>query len=137
MLEKLLQELVVELELEAVGPKDKEQNFYLQITPTLKVVLKELDPGIFFHAPIGPCPEVKREELFMLLMKANFLGQGTGGGVLGLTGDEKVLTLSLTLPYDMNYKTFKEALEEFTNFLDYWKEEIARFEKEAAESILK
>ncbi len=67
----------------------------------------------------------------MLLMKANFLGQGTGGGALGLKEDESSLTLSLSLPYEMNYKVFKDSLEEFANFIDYWKKELARHDKEA------
>ena len=57
-------------------------------------------------------------------MKANFLGQGTGGAVIGMDPEENLLTLSLLLPYDMNYKMFREALEDFANFLDYWKTEL-------------
>ena len=67
-------------------------------------------------------------------MKANFLGQGTGDATIGLDENENFLTLSLVLPYDMNYKMFKDALEDFVNYLDYWKEELIRHKK-AAELI--
>lgn len=73
----------------------------------------------------------------MLLMKANFLGQGTLGGAIGIDDEEKFLTLSLTLPYDVNQRTFKEAVEDFANILDFWRDEVARFEKNSSEGIFK
>lgn len=45
--------------------------------------------------------------------------------------DESFLTLSLSLPYEMNYMAFKDAMQEFVNYLEYWKTETARHEKEA------
>ena len=74
------------------------------------------------------CPLNKREEVFMYLMKANLLGQGTGGSIIGLDRDEKFLTLCLVLPYDMKYKVFKDALEDFTNYLDFWKNELSCYQ---------
>jgi hypothetical protein len=40
------------------------------------------------------------------------------------------------MPYDINYKTFKEAVEDFANFLELWRNEIERHQKTAAEGIL-
>jgi len=68
-------------------------------------------------------------------MKANFLGQGTGGAVIGLDAEEKFLTLSLALPYDMNYRSFKGAVEDFANYVDYWREDLIRHQKAAETSI--
>ena len=34
----------------------------------------------------------------------------------------------------MNYKMFKDALEDFANYLDYWREELIRHKKAAEES---
>jgi hypothetical protein len=136
LLEQLLKTLVEELELEEI-PKKEEGNVYLlPLNPQLSVTLQQLDPGLSFWARIGPCPIVKREELFILLMKANFLGQGTGGASIGLDENENFLTLSSVLPYDMNYKMFKDALEDFTNYLDYWREELIRHKKIAEQNIL-
>lgn len=135
LLEQLLHTLTAELEMEA--PKKAEDGLYhLALNPEMTIAVKELDPGIAFWGRIGPCPTVKREELFILLMKANFLGQGTGGGAIALDENENFLTLSLVLPYDMNYKIFKDALEDFTNHLDYWKEELIRHKKAAEQNIL-
>lgn len=81
-------------------------------------------------ARVANCPTLKREDLFIYLMRANLLGQGTGGSRIGLDANEKVLTLSLGLPYEMNYKIFKERFEDFVNFILYWREEIAKFENQ-------
>jgi hypothetical protein len=62
-------------------------------------------------------------------MRANLLGQGTGKCRIGLEPQEKLLTLSLGLPYEMKYPTFREKVEDFINYVIYWREEIAQFEK--------
>jgi hypothetical protein len=136
LLEKLLKTLVEELEIGEIPEKEEGDVYHLPLNPQLSVALHQLDPGISFWARIGPCPIVKREDLFILLMKANFLGQGTGGSTIALDENENFLTLSSVLPYDMNYKMFKDALEDFANYLDYWKEELVRHKKAAEESIL-
>ena len=136
VLEELLKTLAEELELEEIPKKDAENLYHLSLNPELSVTLQQLDPGVSFLGNIGACPAVKREELFILLMKANFLGQGTGSAVIGLDGNENFLTLSSVIPYDMNYKMFKDALEDFTNYLDYWKEELVRYKKLMEESII-
>lgn len=94
------------------------------------IAVKDLNPGLSLHARICPCPEKKREALFIYLMRANLLGQGTGGARIGLDPEEKFLTLSLGLPYEMNYQSFKETVEDFANYLLHWRGEVAKFEKE-------
>jgi hypothetical protein len=136
MLEQLIQKIVDDLEMGEM-PQKLEGNVYpLQINPEMKIHLCELDPGVSFWAKIGPCPTAKKEELFILLMKANFLGQGTGGSTIALDENENFLTLSSVLPYDMSYKTLKDALEDFTNYLAYWREELLFHKKAAEENIL-
>jgi hypothetical protein len=136
LLELLLKTLSDELELGEVPQKGEGNVYPLSLNPQITVSIQELDPGLSFWARIGPCPATKREDLFILLMKANFLGQGTGGSVIGLDENENFLTLSSVLPYDMNYKMFKDALEDFTNYLDYWREELIRHKKAAEQNIL-
>lgn len=124
MLEKYLRQLITEFKLDPLAPLDENKMFSLKLSG-FDIFLKHLDPGIYLHAKITQLlPQYRKEEALSLLMKANFMGQGTGGGTIGLTEDESFLTLSLSLPYDMNYKEFKESLEDFVNFLDYWKIKI-------------
>ncbi len=134
MLEHHLQTLIGELNLGAIPIKDETGAYPLKLTPELEISLRELDPGVSFYTPLAPFHQPKREELLIHLMKANLLGQGTGGGTIALDEDEKLLTLSFSLPYDRNYKTFKEALEDFANYADYWKAEIARMKRIAEET---
>jgi len=65
-----------------------------------------------------------------ILMHANFLGQGTGGARIGIDAEEKVLTLSVGFPYEMNYPPFKECVEDFVNYVVYWRDDVAKFERE-------
>lgn len=136
MLEPLIKTLAEELELDAIPVREEGNVYHVHLNTDLKIRIQELDPGLSFWAQIAPCPKEKREDLFILLMKANFLGQGTGNSTIALDENENFLTLSSVLPYDMNYKMFKDALEDFANYRDYWKEEIARYNKAAQENIL-
>ena len=128
MLEKHVRQLCEELELGA-SQSDERGEFQLELAPALSVRVKELDPGMLLHSKLAACPTENKEELFTLLMRANFLGQGTKGAVIALEPGEKFLTLSLVIPYEMNFKAFKESVEDFVNILDYWREELARFQK--------
>jgi hypothetical protein len=136
LLEELLKTLAAELEFEEIPKREDSNIYHVTLHSQLSVRVQELDPGISFWARIAPCPIVKREELFILLMKANFLGQGTGGSTIAFDENENFLTLSSVLPYDMNYKMFKDALEDFVNYLDYWREELIRHKKTVEENIL-
>ena len=133
MLKNLLEQLCQDLGMETVPPVD-EQKFHQMKIGTFNIAMKDLDPGVYFSSNIGPLPKKKTEDFLMLLMKANFLGQGTGGATLGLKEDESFLTLSLSLPYEMNYKAFKDSLEEFANFVEFWKKESVRHELEAGKT---
>ncbi len=135
MLESLIKMLAEELELDGIPPKEDGNIYQLPLNGELTVRIQELDPGLAFWARIAPCPKEKREDLFILLMKANFLGQGTGNSTIALDENENFLTLSSVLPYDMNYKTFKDALEDFANYRDYWKDEVIRYVKASQENI--
>lgn len=135
MFETILKRLCEELKLQTPA-MDKQQYYALQLNPELEVKIKELDSGTLFFSKIGPCPELKKEDLFIYLMKANFLGQGTGGASIGFDESENCLTLSSVLPYDMNYQLFRDALEDFVNYTDYWKAELIRHQMAAQETLL-
>lgn len=136
MLEQFLQQLSAELGRE-LNLKKEGKTVVFSLNPELAVTLTETEEGVSIWARIAPLPAEKREEFTMHLMAANFLGQGTGGAVLGLESDEKFLTLSLAFPYDINYKIFKDALEDFANYVDYWRAETKRHIELANQGILR
>ena len=129
-LESILEMLVEELKLEALPLKDKNGSFQLKINAETQVSLKELNPGLYFSAKIMEIPkEENKEALFIYLMKANLLGKGTGKAAIGIDQSEKYLMLSLTLPFEVDYTLFHENLEDLLNYIDYWKEEVPRFQQ--------
>jgi hypothetical protein len=127
-LDRYLSQLALELDLEA-PPQDKTE-VKLILNPTLSITCRELDPGILFFSPLILVPQKNREKVFQHAMEATFLGQGTGGAAIGIDEEEKFMTLKWSLPFDMNYRAFKDALTDFANYVDYWKEELKRKELE-------
>ncbi len=117
-------------ELGMIPPKLDEKKGYVMKVGGNVVHVRDLDPGVAAHANICEVPKKRKEELFMWLMRANLLGQGTASTRIGIDADEKFLTLSLGLPYELNYQTFREAIEDFVNYLIYWREEVTKFEHE-------
>lgn len=127
MLQQHIAEACAEFEL-PVPKINERKSFPLKIREDIEVEIRDLEPGASFYACICACPHKKKEELFTLLMRANYLGQSTGSSRIGMSADEKYLTLSSGMPYELTYRIFRELLEDFVNFLLYWREEIAKFE---------
>ncbi|MDJ0651643.1 MAG: type III secretion system chaperone [Simkaniaceae bacterium] len=127
-IEQLIEKLSLELKLETVPQKDEKGLYQLRVGSSPQIFVKELDLGVFFKTHILPIPkEGNKEALFIYLMKANLLGQGTGGATIGMDPSEKFFTLTFTLPSEINYRTFYEGLEDYLNYIDYWKEEVTTF----------
>lgn len=122
MLEKFLDTLTRELDLPPCLCKENKATFALGDT---KTIIQKTDPGYFFTATVHALPKTNQEELFMKVMQGNLLGQGTGGSVIAMDQDEKHFILSRAVGYELDYPGFKELLEEFINYIHYWKEEIA------------
>lgn len=127
-LEAFLKELCNELQM-PVPVKNKEKVFVFPFNDRIVANCTDLEPGMAFSANICECPKRKREDLFIWLMRANLLCQGTGGCRIGLDKDEKFLTLLLSIPYEIDYRYFKERFEDFVNYVTYWREEIEKFEE--------
>ena len=125
MIDHIVQ-LFKELGLGSPPPLEQDGSAKVELF-SYSITMVKLDPGVHFWAQIAPPPTKEMEEFLLKMMKANFLGQGTGGGVLGMNEDESFLTLSLSLPYEMNYRAFRDAIEEFVNYLEYWKTETAKY----------
>jgi len=131
-IEKLCETLNIE-----IPTKDKDKSYLIKINEEIEIKIWDLDPGFYFHAILSECPQEKKEDLFIYLMKANLLGQGTAKSRIGLDLKEKVLTLSLYIDYEIKYMEFKEKLEDFINYIIYWRKEIKQYKKNANETILK
>lgn len=126
MIEKLLLSLCQDLSLR-MPIKTKNASYSLDLNENITVIFKDSSSGISIKSSLKPIPIKKREDCLIYLMRANLLGQGTGGFRIGLDEDEKTLTLQGGLPYEINYKPFKDKIEEFVNFVAYWQEEISKY----------
>lgn len=124
MLEEFIEKICKKLKIEPVEVIGKSVS--LSINEEINVNIKELKKGFFFTSIIKACPGENREELFLKIMQENFALQRGGRSIIGLDKNEKNLTLSLNIPYEVNYKKFKESVEEFANYLLFWRKEIVR-----------
>jgi hypothetical protein len=130
MLHTLLTQLCTELGIQPVPSMNDQKFIPFQMGDQIEIEIRDLDPGLSLAAKICPAPVKRREELFLELMRANYLGQATGSARIGMSQDEKFLTLSLGMPYEVSYRTFRESFEDFTNFLLYWRDEVDKFYKQ-------
>ncbi len=119
-----------------LAKQEKDKSYPIEITKDLEVKIWDLDPGFYFLANIAQCPQEKKEELFIYLMRANLLGQATGRCRIGMDSKEKFLTLSYLIDYELSYIDFKEKLEDFINYTNFWKKEITIHKEKAKSTIL-
>lgn len=132
MLEEYMKRLVDE---HGFSVAKDEETYQVEINDDISVTITDLDPGAVFFSKLTPLLKDHREELFTYLMRANLLGKGTFDSVVGLDSDEKFLTLSRSMAYEIDYPTFKEVLEVFANSLQMLREEVAKKYEEAKQSI--
>ena len=127
MLEHLITELTEKLELPLNLEKDAKGYMTLSLNEDLTLFFKDLNPGFTCKSLIGALPkESSLETLYILLMKANFLGQGTKGAVIGLDENLQNITFTLSIPEELTYRHFKDRVEDFVNYLNYWKKRIVQ-----------
>ncbi len=128
-LQRLIEDVAISLDIPPPSflPKERELSWNISKTHHLKFHVH--NDAFVVTSIIGSTPARDKEEFYLLLMRANFLGQGTKDAILGMDQEEKSLTLSLIIPYEIDSKTFKEKLEDFVNFVDYWRDELDRHTK--------
>ncbi len=121
----LLQELAQKFNFTAELEKDPQGFYRLEINEKTVLLLKENNFGLTCKSDITPIASDDNEDLLTLLMRANFTGQGTGGAILCLNPTGQKLLLQNHVFGDLNYKEFKEKIEEFVNYLNYWKTRVS------------
>ncbi len=124
MLDNHLEALYKELGIPGTLEQGEDKSYVIQIEAQAQMTVLELFPGMLYSAALGPLPEEEKEEHYMRLMQGNLLSQATGRSRLGIQGKE--IVLSLYVPDDVSYRDFKEDVEEFANYVDYWHEELKR-----------
>jgi hypothetical protein len=125
MLEHLITEFTEKLDLPLNLEKTNDGYYSVLLNPETELFFRDLNPGFTCRSPIGLLPkEGPIEDLYILLMKANFLGQGTKGAAIAIDENVKNILFTFSISEQLNYRLFKEHVEDFVNYLNYWKKRI-------------
>lgn len=124
MLQNFIPRLIHEMELGETTLSSGVPGIYtLPLEDGITINMTDIPNGYIFKCNVGPFPKTKEELFVVQAMLGNLFGQGTKGAVLGLNPDGTILTLTLVVDYPVEYKEFRESLEDFINTMDFWREE--------------
>lgn len=122
MLERLMEQFTQE---NGELPKEGRGIYYLTLDDQLTVRLIDTRPGIRFYSDLGPHPVEDTEAFFRMMMIGNLFGEGTLGGVLGLSDDGKNILLTKDIDHTISYQEFLGIFEDFIDMAEMWRDEAA------------
>ncbi len=134
-IQQFTEQLSETLDLKEELQPDENKIYTLRISRNLVIQYADLNPGLNLMSYLEPLPSENKETFLMTLMRVNLFGKGTGGGVLGYDEESRLLTFMQALPYTLTYKHFKEAIEDFINYVELWKAELQKL-KDGKTSLL-
>ncbi len=123
MLQSLINQLKQDLEMDESIQKSADDSYTLFFDENIEVHALPKPNFYLLQSTIAACPSQNKELFLTKVMEANLFGRGTRNSVIGLTDDEKFLTLSAELASNSSYKQFKEKLEDFVTIVDFWRSE--------------
>lgn len=129
MLEKLMAEFQKDLGIEGSLAGDAPGTFVIPVSEEAAVVATPQPIGFSLHCDVIQAPKANEEMFLEKALRANLFGQGTEGAILGLSEDGNLLTLTRSIDYNPDYKSFKDILEDFLNSVDFWREEVLNHNK--------
>lgn len=134
-IQQFTEQLSETLDLKEELQPDENKIYTLRISRNLVIQYADLNPGLNLMSYLEPLPNENKETFLMTLMRVNLFGKGTGGGVLGYDEESRLLTFMQAFPYTLTYKHFKEAIEDFINYVELWKAELQKL-KDGKTSLL-
>lgn len=127
MLNALMKELAAEWEMDKPLPQDMPGVYTIPLDEGLNFTIAAYGQGgVVMNCSLAPAPKNHEEALFTQAMLANLFGQGTKGATLGLNESGTVLTLTRVIDYDVNFKEFRDSVEDFINTIDFWRAEALK-----------
>jgi len=130
MLNQFMEKSASYFGLEAPPSPDDTGEYLLLLEPDLEILLREnAAPGITLFTTLAPLPEEKKEDFLLFAMSANLFGKETGSNFLGCDSEGKLVTLTTFLPQEANYRNFIDAIEEFANYAEAWRQECIEYAK--------
>lgn len=126
-LDNYIDQLVKEMEFEGGLATQVPGVFAFPLEENLTVTISDRPPGFSLFCSLDSIPKARQEEFLTRVMLGNLFGQGTKGAVLGISEDGNLLTLTQVIDYNIEYKEFRDILEDFVNTVDVWREETAKY----------
>ena len=84
--------------------------------------------SVAIYAPVGELPPQANAQLLTLLMRANYLGRGTGGATLSQVDDGNTILLHQVIPLAaLDGESFANTVERFVNVVDEWHANLQDF----------
>lgn len=127
-IQEFTEKIIQILNLQQGAHPDEDKMYTLDLGDDLIVRYSDLHPGVYMVSHLGPLSDKSREVWAASIMHLNLFGNGTGGGVIGYDEEIKLLTFSEAVPYRLQFGEFKDVLEDFINYVDFWKNEIKKAE---------
>lgn len=84
--------------------------------------------SVAIYAPVGMLPPQTNAQLLTLLMRANYLGRGTGGATLSQIDNGNTILLHQVVPLVvLDGETFANMVEKFVNVVEEWHANLLDF----------
>lgn len=124
MIEKYMERFQEELELTKPFKKPTPQSYLIPLDEGLSVTVTLLQNGFSLFSEFAKNPSENEEFVYTEALMANLFGEGTRGSLIGLNEKGNMLTISRIVDYNIEYKDFKELIEDFIQTVDFWKDRI-------------
>lgn len=123
MLDRFIPMLIKDLDLGNTTLESGKPGIYHLPLDDLRIAISTVDNTIVISCSIAPFPKANEEGFATQIMQGNLFGKDTHDSVLGTTIDGNTLTLTHIIDYQVDYKSFKDILQDYINALDYWREQ--------------
>lgn len=129
MLDTFIRQLGKELEFDEPLEPTAPGVYDYPLEEDLSIIISSIQPqGFSLSSILGPYPKEKEEEFLTLMMTGNLFGKETLGATLGLT-DDGLMRLSRVVDARIDYREFKEILEDFFHVINCWREQAGIVQK--------
>lgn len=118
-----MQQFEKDLELDRPLARPNSSTYLIPLDEGLIMTVNLLPFGFYLLCELADAPKENEEALYTEMLSANLFGQGTKGAILGLNERGNLLTISQVVDYNIEYRDFKELIDDFINMIDFWKEQ--------------
>ena len=133
MLDEWVKQLVNELDLDEMPPRNQDGAHLLSLNEESIFYLFPIDRGALLYTYLAPYPEKYENEILEHLMYANLFSQGTGStNALSYDEEKNKLKLQTEIVALKDYEHFKMRLEILANYADYWQEALSNAQAKEA-----